>query len=158
MNFVSILLISTYSVSILLSVVLADEVEDIKIQFVEECNTEENLNIITYTLEDVRAIVIPIDHQEGCVLDCFFLKTGQILSSRSRVGFVRLAPRRRLDNSVYGPLFDNQVLSTQQTQAVSRCLRFLSSLQVEQCTLMYKLRYCLFLEMNPSDVSSEIDY
>ncbi|XP_065203058.1 uncharacterized protein LOC135833265 isoform X2 [Planococcus citri] len=149
MNFVWILLIAACSVAMISVVQLAPPMNDtLANQYLDECNQKYDLDVFGYTMEELESIALPKNQEESCVLDCYFFKQGQLVlkhiigNKTDEYGFAT-AP---LDNSLYGPGFDN--MTTKQTNAVNSCIRFVSMFRVTQCSLVYKLRLCLHLELN----------
>ncbi|XP_065203061.1 uncharacterized protein LOC135833268 [Planococcus citri] len=126
------------------------------LKFLKECSKELNLTKYNFTVAYLRSIGLPNSLDEGCLLDCYFFKMGQIkkkqLLTYMEHKFVGQPPKSGTDLTNKTQTYKEKV-----AKAETDCGKFLKMFRFEECLLVSQYRYCVAKVMNGTRLPLLID-
>ncbi|XP_065203062.1 uncharacterized protein LOC135833270 [Planococcus citri] len=157
MNFVLMVLVSTslvITVSVSYHVVEKTDFELMyDLRFVKECTNELNLELslntsnYNFTVADLKSIGIPKTLDEGCLLDCYHFKMGQIRKRKQpdfmEYRFIGQPPKSGIDLTNKTQSYIKKV-----AEAEADCGKFLTTMVIKECHLVFQHRYCVAKVLN----------
>ncbi|XP_065203060.1 uncharacterized protein LOC135833267 isoform X2 [Planococcus citri] len=157
MNSILVFLLNV-SLVITVSIILVEAKDNGKIRdqrFIKECKDELNLTNYRFTIADLKSIGIPTTLEQGCLLDCFHFKLGQIKKKNQTSFiehvFVAQPPKSGTDLTRKSTTFVKKV-----ADAEAACADYLTRHHIEECHLVYQHRHCVSKVLNGTQIPEKL--